>query len=358
MPSQNLKQPKNLKISDIGEKKLIKRLLSQSRALQPNSPFFDEFYFKSLSDDAALINLDDKYLVVTADLLLESTHLPQDMSPKEKGMKVVTVNVSDLAAMGAKPIGFILSLGLPGDLPLDEFDEIMDGVLYSCQKYDMGLTGGDTNQADELILSGTGLGVVDKNKVLMKDGAHPGDVVAVTGPLGVAAAGFEFLLLPPPIKEAIKKNLKPSTLKLIQKQALEPKARLNEGIMLANTGAVTSATDITDGLASEVGELVSASENGVGITLYETMIPIIPEVEKVAHALDRQPMDFALYYGEDFELLLTVKKDNFSHLKDRFGLHEVGVVTSSGKMEIINKDGKTNLLEAKGYQHFNSNDLK
>jgi thiamine-monophosphate kinase len=352
MPSQNLKQPKNLKISDIGEKKLIKRLLSRSRALQPNSPFFDEFYFKSLSDDAALINLDDKYLVVTADLLLESTHLPQDMSPKEKGMKVVTVNVSDLAAMGAKPIGFILSLGLPGDLPLDEFDEIMDGVLYSCQKYDMGLTGGDTNQADELILSGTGLGVVDKNKVLMKDGAHPGDVVAVTGPLGVAAAGFELLLSPPPIKEAIKKNLKPSTLKLIQKQALEPKARLNEGIMLANTGAVTSATDITDGLASEVGELVSASENGVGITLYETMIPIIPEVEKVAHALDRQPMDFALYYGEDFELLLTVKKDNFSHLKDRFGLHEVGVVTSSGKMEIINKDGKTNLLEAKGYQHF------
>jgi len=358
MPSQNLKQPKYLKISDIGEKKLIKRLLSRSRAFQPNSPFFDEFYFKSLSDDAALIDLDDKYLVVTADLLLESTHLPQDMSPKEKGMKIVTVNVSDLAAMGAKPIGFILSLGLPGDLPLDEFDEIMDGVLYSCQKYDMGLTGGDTNQADELILSGTGLGVVDKNKVLMKDGAHPGDVVAVTGPLGVAAAGFEFLLLPPPIKEAIKKNLKPSTLKLIQKQALEPKARLNEGIMLANTGAVTSATDITDGLASEVGELVSASENGVGITLYETMIPIIPEVEKVAHALDRQPMDFALYYGEDFELLLTVKKDNFSHLKDRFGLHEVGVVTSSGKMEIINKDGKTNLLEAKGYQHFNSNDLK
>jgi thiamine-monophosphate kinase len=357
MPSEDnalskLKQPKNLKISDIGEKKLIKRLLSRSRTLQPNSPFFDEFYFKSLSDDAALIDLNDKYLVVTADLLLESTHLPPDMSPKEKGMKVVTVNVSDLAAMGAKPIGFILSLGLPGDLPLDEFDEIMDGVLYSCQKYEMGLTGGDTNQADELILSGTGLGMVDKNKVLMKDGARPGDVVAVTGPLGVAAAGFEFLLSPPPIKEAIKKNFNPSTIKLIQKQALEPQARLNEGIILANTGAVTSATDITDGLASEVGELVSASENRVGIIINETMIPLIPEVEEVAYALDKDPLDFALYYGEDFELLLTIKKEDFSHLKDQIGLHEVGVVTSSGKMEIINKDGKTNLLEDKGYQHF------
>ncbi|HII84224.1 MAG TPA: thiamine-phosphate kinase [Methanobacterium subterraneum] len=352
MPSENIKQQKNLKISDIGEKKLIKRLLSRSRTLQPNSPFFDEFYFKSLSDDAALIDLDDKYLVVTADLLLESAHLPQDMSPKEKGMKVVTVNISDLAAMGAKPIGFILSLGLPGDLPLDEFDEIMDGVLYCCQKYDMGLTGGDTNQADELILSGTILGLVDKKKVLMKSGANPGDVVAVTGPLGVAAAGFEFFLSPPPLKETLENELKPSTLKLIQEKALTPIARLNEGIMLANTSVVTSATDITDGLASEVDELVSASENRIGITLYEALIPIIPEVEEVAHALNKDPLDFALYYGEDFELLLTVEKDDFSHLKDQFGLYEVGVVTSSGKMEIVNKDGKTNLLESKGYQHF------
>ena len=129
MPSKDSKHPKNLKISNIGEKKLIKRLLSRSRDSQPNSPFFDEFYFKSLSDDAALIDLGDKYLVVTSDLLLESSHLPSDMSPEDMGRKVVTVNVSDLAAMGAKPIGFVLSLGLPEDLPLNEFDEIMEGVL-------------------------------------------------------------------------------------------------------------------------------------------------------------------------------------------------------------------------------------
>ncbi|MDO5835112.1 MAG: thiamine-phosphate kinase [Methanobacterium sp.] len=352
MPSKKLYKSKNLKISDIGEKKLIKRLLSRSRALQPNSPFFDEFYFKSLSDDAALIDLDDKYLVITADLLLESTHLPQDMSPKEKGMKVVTVNVSDLAAMGATPIGFMLSLGLPGTLPLDEFDEIIEGILHSCQKYDIGLTGGDTNQANELILSGTILGLVDKKKVLMKSGASPGDVVAVTGPLGVAAAGFEFLLSPPLVKETLKAEINPSTLRLITKKALEPQARLKEGIMLANTGAVTSATDITDGLASEVDELISASSNNIGITLYQTLIPIIPEVEEIATLLDHDPLEFALYYGEDFELLLTIKKDDFVHLKDQFGLQEVGVVTSSGKMEIINKDGKTNLLKDKGYQHF------
>ncbi|EKF86818.1 thiamine-monophosphate kinase [Methanobacterium formicicum DSM 3637] len=352
MPSKDSKHPPNLKISNIGEKKLIKRLLSRSRASQPNSPFFDEFYFKSLSDDAALIDLGDNYLVVTSDLLLESSHLPSDMSPEDRGRKVVTVNVSDLAAMGAKPIGFILSLGLPEDLPLNEFDEIMDGVLKSCQDYEMGLMGGDTNQSDELILSGTCLGIVGKNKVLMKEGARPGDVVAVTGSLGVAAAGFEFLLSPQPVKENLKKELRNSTLKLIQKQAIQPRARLKEGISLANTGAVTSATDITDGLASEVGELLEASKNSVGISLFETMIPITLEVEELATALDQDPLDLALYYGEDFELLLTIEKDEFKHLKDEFGLHQVGVVTDSGKMEIINKDGKTNILEGKGYQHF------
>ena len=352
MPSKNIKHPENLKISNIGEKKLIKRLLSRSHAFQPNSPFFDEFYFKSLSDDAALIDLGDKYLVITSDLLLESTHLPSDMNPEMKGMKVVTVNVSDLAAMGAKPIGFILSLGLPEDLPLNEFDEIMDGVLQSCHDFEMGLMGGDTNQSDELILSGTCLGMVDKNKVLMKEGARPGNVVAVTGPLGVAAAGFEFLLSPPSVREELKKSLKPSTLELIQKHALEPNARLREGMLLADTGAVTSATDITDGLASEVGELLEASENRVGITLFETMIPLIPEVEEVAAALDQNPLDFALYYGEDFELLLTIRKDDFNHLKNEFKLHQVGVVTDSGKMEIIDKYGKTKILETKGYEHF------
>lgn len=352
MPSKNLKNQENLKISDIGEKKLIKRLLKRSRALQPDSSFFDEFYFKSLSDDAALIDLDDKYLVVTSDLLLESSHLPAEMSALQKGMKVVTVNVSDLAAMGAKPIGFILSLGLPPELPLKEFDEIMDGVFQSCQTYGMTLIGGDTNQSDELILSGTCLGTVNKKHVLMKDGACSGDVVAVTGPLGVAAAGFEFLLSPNSVKEDLKEILKTSTIEIVQDHALQPHARLTEGILLGETGVITSATDISDGLASEVGELIEASDNGVGVTLFQAMIPLISELEEVATALDKNPLDFALYYGEDFELLLTIKKDDFNLLKDDFGLFKVGVVTSSGKMEIIDKDGKTNILKPSGYQHF------
>ncbi|HHY00096.1 MAG TPA: thiamine-phosphate kinase [Methanothermobacter sp.] len=339
-------------ISDIGEKKLIKRLLSMSRALQPYSPFFDENYFKSLSDDAALLDIGDEYLVITSDLLLESSHFPTEMSSFQKGMKVVTANVSDLAAMGAEPIGFVLSLGLPHDLPLEKFDGIMAGVLEACNIHKVGLMGGDTNQSEELILSGTCLGVVGKKKVLMKEGAAPGDVVAVTGPLGVAAAGFEFLFAPPPIKETLKKIIKPSTIKIVVRQALEPRAKLKEGIILAEKGLATSATDITDGLASEIGELIEASPNNVGITLFETMIPLIPEVEEVASALDRNPLDFALYYGEDFELLLTIREDLYEKFKDDLGLIKVGIVTNSGKMEIFDKEGNTNILMKDGYDSF------
>jgi len=343
MPSEDLK------ISDIGEKKIIKRLLARSRELQPNSIFFDKLFFKSQSDDAALIDLKDKYLVATSDLLIESVHFPVEMTAFQKGMKSVTVNVSDLAAMGAKPIGFILSMGLPPDMRLSEFDEILEGVLNSCYDYELNLIGGDTNKSDEIILSGTCLGVVDKDKVLMKSGARPGDFVAVTGQLGLAAAGFEVILREPSFDK-----LNNTTRDVVMRHALQPHARLDSGIYLAGTGAVTAATDITDGLASEIWEIVDASDNKLGVTIYEDKIPIPQEVKEVAAKLNKNPLELALYYGEDFELLLTVKNTELDHLKDKYGLIEIGEVTSNGKMEIVNKSGKTNILEPKGFQHFNN----
>jgi len=115
------------------------------------------------------------------------------MTAQQIGQKLVTVNVSDLAAMGAEPLGIIIAMGMPDELPLSYFDELVEGILQACHKYKMALIGGDTNQCQELTLCGTCLGIVDKDKVLTKDGAKPGDIVAVTGPLGLASAGFELL---------------------------------------------------------------------------------------------------------------------------------------------------------------------
>jgi thiamine-monophosphate kinase len=336
------------KVSDIGEKELIKRILKKSSSNIISSVFFDNLGIKSLNDDATLINFEDKYLVATSDILFKSVHFPDEMTPEQIGEKVVTVNVSDLAAMGAKPLGIIIAVGLPKEMPLDDFDRLIDGILRGCSRYEMMLIGGDTNESGELTISGTCLGIAGKNEVLMKDGASPGDIVAVTGPLGLAAAGFEVLF-----NDKIKlKDLKEDYKNLALKHALNPEAKSKEGVLLAKSGFVTSATDITDGLASEIGELVNASTKGIGITIYEDMIPVAGAVLEIAEKACKNPLEFMLYYGEDFELLLTIKKDGLKEIDSVVPLYKIGKVTSSGKMTIVKSDGKEEILKPRGYEHF------
>lgn len=336
-----------LKVSDIGEKGLIKRILKKSSSKITKSTFFDNKAIKSLNDDAALINFGDKYLVATSDILFKSTHFPDEMTHEQMGKKVVTVNVSDLAAMGAKPIGIIVAIGLPKEMLLDDFDKLIDGILKGCNKYEIMLIGGDTNESAELTISGTCLGIVGKEKVLMKYGAHPGDIVAVTGPLGLAAAGFEILFNP----EIKLEDLNEDDRNLALQHALNPEAKLKEGISLAKSGYVTSATDITDGLASEIGELVNASTCGIGITIYEEMIPLTGAVLEVAEKANKNPLEFVLHYGEDFELLLTIKNSAFEQIKDQIPIYKIGKVTSSSKMIIVKSNGEEEILNPRGYEH-------
>lgn len=343
--------PSEPRIADLGEKKLIKRLLKRSllNSLFLNK-FLDENSVRSTSDDAALLDLGENYVVATSDMLMQSTHFPDEMTPLQIGRKIVTVNVSDVAAMGADTIGIIVSMGLPRNMPLAEFDELIEGVLQACKKYDMALIGGDTNESRELTLCGTCIGLVAKNRVLMKCGAQPGDVVAVTGPLGLAAAGFEVLDMERSVGKI--KGLDHDFRDLAVKHALQPEARLKEGVILADTRALTSATDITDGLLSEIGEIMDAS-SGVGVTLYIEKIPVPLTVVEAGKLLDKDPFEMALTYGEDFELLLTIKKDSFNDIKDLNGLnlYEIGFVDSSGSIQIVDKDGKTEVVTAKGYEH-------
>ena len=163
-----------LKVSDIGEKELINYILSNSKDIIP--------------DDTAITELGDTNLISTCDMLIESKHFPHEMSYFQMGFKSVTVNVSDLAAMGASPLGFLLSIALPKDLEVDEFKEIIDGVINACNYYKIPLIGGDTNEASEIIISGTALGLCDNP--LMKNTAKNGDIVCLTGDIGLAALGF------------------------------------------------------------------------------------------------------------------------------------------------------------------------
>ena len=300
-----------LNVSDIGEKELINYILTKSKDIVP--------------DDTAILEFGDTNLISTCDMLIESKHFPKEMSYFQMGFKAVTVNVSDLAAMGATPLGFLLSIAFPKDFAVNEFKEIIDGVISACDYYGIPLIGGDTNEASEIIISGTALGLCDNP--LMKNTANEGDLICLTGNIGLAALGF---------------NLNEDN--IYTKKSLEPIARLKEGIMIKDAGA-TSATDITDGLASELYEMKSDS---LGFMIYEDRLEISDEFKEISSRLNLDYLDLILHVGEDFELVFTMGKN--CNLDMDYIV--IGEVNSSNKVQITLSDGEVKEIKNKGYNHY------
>lgn len=302
-----------LKVSDIGEKELVKYIIANSKEITP--------------DDTAITPLKDTNLISTCDMLIQSRHFPESMSYFDMGFKAVTVNVSDLAAMGAEPLGFLLAMAMPKDLDLDDFKEIIDGVLKACDYYNIPLIGGDTNEASEIIITGTALGLADKP--MMKDTYNIGDLIAVTGKIGLAALGFELNALD----------------NVYVRQALKPKARIREGLILKDYG--TSSTDITDGLASELYEI---KKDGFGFMIHEEMLDISDEYKRLSSNLGLDYLDLILYVGEDFELLFTISKDDLEKLP--IDCIVIGEVTDSDVVELTLENGFVEKIKNEGYEHY------
>ena len=304
----------SLKVADIGEKELVKYIIANSKEIT--------------ADDTAVTQFSSTNLISTCDMLIQSRHFPENMSYFNMGFKSVTVNVSDLAAMGAEPLGFLLAIAIPKDLELDSFKEIIDGVLSACDYYSIPLIGGDTNEASEIIISGTALGSCDEP--LMMDNYSIGDVVAVTGDIGLAALGFEL----------------EDFNNIYVKKALKPLARINEGITLKNSGA-TSATDITDGLASELYQI---KKDSFGFMIYEELLNISDEYKEYCKNLDLNYLDLIFHVGEDFELLFTMPKDKLKNLDIDYRV--IGEVTDSDVVELTLENGFVEKIKNKGYEHY------
>ncbi|MDO5814788.1 MAG: thiamine-phosphate kinase [Methanobrevibacter sp.] len=302
-----------LKVSDIGEKELVRYIIANSKEITP--------------DDTAITPFNDSNLISTCDMLIQSRHFPKNMSYFDMGFKAVTVNASDLAAMGAEPLGFLLAIAIPKDLSLDSFKQIIDGVLSACDYYQIPLIGGDTNEASEIIITGTALGLADEP--LMKDNYSLGDLIAVTGDIGVAALGFEL--------EALDN--------IYVKKALKPEAKVKEGLILKDYA--TSATDITDGLASELYEI---KKDGFGFMIYEEMLEISDEYKKLSEDLNLDYLDLILHVGEDFELLFTISEENLEKLPIDYRV--IGEVTDSDVVELTLENGFVERIKNKGYEHY------
>lgn len=302
-----------LKVSDIGEKELVRYIISNSKDITP--------------DDTAITEFNSTNLISTCDMLIQSRHFPKNMSYFDMGFKAVTVNVSDLAAMGAEPLGFLLAIAIPKDLDLTYFKEIIDGVLEACKYYQIPLIGGDTNEASEIIITGTALGISDNP--LMKDTYKKHDLIAITGDIGLAALGFNLETLD----------------NIYVRQALQPKAKIKEGLILRDFA--TSATDITDGLASELYEI---KKDGFGFMIYEEMLNISDEYKNLSNDLNLDYLDLILHVGEDFELLFTISKEKFEKLP--IDCKVIGEVTDSDVVELTLENGFVERIKNKGYEHY------
>ena len=370
-----------MKVSDLGEKGLIERIIERSKLCSQSNMDLSNFA-TSIGDDSALTNItmdENSYLVSSTDMLIEHSHFPYGMTYFQMGYKAVVVNVSDLASMGADNIGFLLNIAIPKDTLLDDFDELICGVIKACDEYDIPLIGGDTNQAGEIIISGTAIGQVDKDKALMKYGFQTGDLVCISGELGLAALGFELLNLKKQLTNNLFENvdlekklkaayeIDSSLCEMAIFKALKPEARYLEGHILRDHNTKDNrltATDITDGLASEFYEIInsdkkftySSSENlndnyKKGIRIYEDKLPVEEEYKEIADALGLDYLDLFLHVGEDFEFLFTINKELKNQLSDDMNFYIIGKKKKKNTLEIVLSNGDIKNISSEGYQH-------
>ncbi|MDR3223430.1 MAG: thiamine-phosphate kinase [Methanobrevibacter sp.] len=351
-------------IGDLGERKLIEMIIKKSESFQ--TKHFDKNSLKShIGDDARVIAIGNKFLVLSTDMLIEKHHFPKKMTYYQRGFKAVTVNLSDIAAMGAYPAGILISLALPKNLPIKEYDNLLNGITEACQFYNSPLLGGDTNEGDELIISGTGIGISDDENVLMQYGFKNNDLIAISGEIGLSAIGFEILNqgLEKTKKLLMDNDINPEFVDISISKILSPTAKIKEGIMLKKSKTINSTTDITDGLSIELHQIQNSStkyntENpdNLGFIIHENKIPFINTIKKIAILLNKDYQDLIFNFGEDFELLFTIDSNKINEFKEYFKdkkYYIIGEVNQSNKIQVSLINGEIKEIGLKGYQHFN-----
>lgn len=322
-------------LEDAGERALLKMARDLCAEGDPVST--------GVGDDAAVVELDGKSLVVTTDMLVEGVHFPSETSPEMIGKKATVINLSDIAAMGAKPLGLVYSIGSPGSTDVGFVSRLLRAMNSAAREYGTYLVGGDLNESEQVIVSGTAFGVVEEGKALLRSGARTGDFVGVTGELGAASAAM---------KAKLDGNLEEDS--PLQEALLKPVARVEEGMILSETEGVNAAIDITDGLAANLWQISRMSE--VELEVDYDRLPVSEAAEKFAEEAGEDSDDFVLYAGEDFELLFTARPESWSELTEKF--EEIGTkITKIGEVEggegvFMEVAGEVRELPDRGYEHF------
>jgi thiamine-monophosphate kinase len=295
-------------------------------------------------DDVSAVSVgEDDVAVLKTDLLVGKTDIPNGMTLWQAARKAIVMNVSDFASKGVQPTAVLASLGLPRNLASEDIEQIAIGLNAGAREYGAYVVGGDTGEATDLIIAVYLYGTAKKDALMRRKGAKAGDVLAVTGVFGKSAAGLQILL-----GNACRASA--SDRQILLDAMLMPKARLLEGLALSRSRAVSASMDSSDGLAWCLHEL--AGQNEVGFTV--TDLPVAAETNRFAKLNKLNPVELALYGGEEYELVLTVKPDFWEAAQAAVSsvggkLLRIGQATENRQI-LLDLDGKKQKIEARGYE--------
>lgn len=335
----------DVRVQDAGEFALIRRL---QEAL-PGGVRHNARVFHGIGDDAAIWQPAESHQsIITTDTLVEGTHFRLDWTDWHSlGHKMLAVNLSDIAAMGADPVLATITLGLTGDERVADLEDLYRGAVSLAEPHGVVIAGGDIVRTNgPMIISVTVIGEGDR--LLTRDGAQPGDRIVVSGTLGASAAGLRLL-------EHAGGRAGATTAELLIAAHLRPNPRITLGKVLAERGA-TAAMDLSDGLLGDLPKILQAS--GVSATVDARHVPVAPALRAL---FPEEWRDLALRGGEDYELLATIPADRCDDVQKAAGdigatLADIGEITPCNDggplLTIIDADGQAREAEFGAFDHF------
>lgn len=339
------KTPQRTPLSQLGEFGLISHLTKSFDVKQAST-------LKSIGDDAAVLDFKDKKTVVSTDLLIEGIHFDLSYMPlKHLGYKAVVVNLSDIAAMNAKPTQITVSIAVSNRFPLEALEELFEGIAMAAKLYKVDVVGGDTTSSQKgMIISITALGEADEKDLVYRNGAKENDLLVVTGDLGSAYMGLQVLEREKQVFQ-VNPNNQPDLdnyTYLIERQ-LKPEARTDIRELLEKLEVKpTAMIDISDGLSSEIIHICKQSK--VGCNLFEEKIPIDPQFINVCEEFNIDATTVAINGGEDYELLFTMALEDFDKIKANPNFTVIGHMTQESEgIHLVTRANTKIPLKARGW---------
>lgn len=296
-----------MRVDKIGEFGLIERIKRWVR-ISPS-------VIKGIGDDCAVLSYDkNKYLLFTADMLVEGVDFTDKTSPFLIGRKAIGMSISDIAAKGGSPKHALVCLGLPRKKSVKYVHKLYQGINFWAKKFKINIVGGDLSKSDKVIIDISMIGEVEKNKLALRSSAKIGDFIFVSGSLGGSIRSKHLTFTP----------------------------RLKEAQYLVRNFKINSMIDISDGFIQDLGHILAASR--VGATIHQELIPLSRKARN---------LDEALTMGEDFELLFTLPKNEAKRLIKIKSFSLIGrIVSKDYGLTLIDKNGRQGVIFKKGFRHF------